>query len=74
MRTVLAGVVVIGFVVLVNVAAAGVWALLGHALNQSGIDSPWAGLAMALLSVGAALWVAKCIMEWPRRGRGRARE
>ena len=71
MRSILTGLAFVGFLVLLNAIAAGVWAMLGSIFR---IDSPWLGLLAAVISIGASLVVAKFIIEWPRRNRVRARE
>lgn len=73
MRTVLAGIAVLGFFGFVNALTAGCWALLGGLLNRLGIDSPAAGLVVAVLSIAFGLWVAKRIIERPSKGRARVR-
>lgn len=71
MRTVLAGIAVLGFFVLVNALTAACWALLGRLLTLWGIDSPAAGIVVGVVSIAFGLWVAKVIIE--RLGRNRAR-
>lgn len=64
-------------VVVINLAAAGVWLLLGRALQYwapEAAATPWPWFLVALAALATALWVCKTLIEWPWRGRGRARE
>jgi hypothetical protein len=67
MRTVLAGLAVLGILVLANLIAAGAMLLFGSALVASGLDTSWTGLVVGLLAIAASLWFCKTVIEWLSR-------